>query len=180
MPIYLIRHATPDWDRKDIPYHLPPGPPLVEKGKAEAGELGKFLAEVSLGHMYYSPLERCQRTAQIAGAIAGIVPVESPGLIEIQPGEKPEDVLKRVWPIWEAVTPEAGSVALVTHGGPIAILLERLGMISEALSHYKRTFDRNNPLPPAGAWLATRPTPEAAWELSLSFVPESYRKSLMV
>ena len=91
MPIYLIRHATPDWNRKDIPYHLPPGPPLVEKGEAEAGELGRFLAEVGVGHLYYSPLERCQHTAQIAGLIAGVVPIESPGLIEIQPGEKPED-----------------------------------------------------------------------------------------
>jgi drug/metabolite transporter (DMT)-like permease len=27
--IYLIRHATPDWSRTDIPYFTPPGPPLT-------------------------------------------------------------------------------------------------------------------------------------------------------
>ena len=41
--IYLIRHATPDWTRKDIPYHLPPGPPLIEQGLAEAQALAAFL-----------------------------------------------------------------------------------------------------------------------------------------
>ena len=36
--VYLVRHATPDWSLKDIPYHLPPGPPLTSVGDKEAAE----------------------------------------------------------------------------------------------------------------------------------------------
>ena len=178
MPVYLIRHATPDWNRKDIPYHLPPGPPLVEKGEAEAGELGRFLREAGAGHIYHSPLERCKQTAHISGAIAGVAAIEMQSLIEIQPGEKLEDILKRLWPTWEAATAKSEPVALVTHGGPIAILLEKFGVSSETLSYYKRTFDRNNPLPPAGAWQVA--PLDGAWASSLAFVPIEYRKALMV
>jgi hypothetical protein len=110
--------------------------------------------------------------------LAGVASIESPGLIEIQPGEKPEDVLKRLWPVWEAAITESKSAALVTHGGPVAILLEKFGMSQETLSYYKRTFDRNNPLPPAGAWQVA--PLDGAWTLNLAFIPVEYRKALMV
>ena len=34
--VYLARHATPDWNRKDIRYDVAPGPDLVAQGEAEA------------------------------------------------------------------------------------------------------------------------------------------------
>ena len=62
--IYLARHATPDWSRTDLPYHLLPGPPLVPQGEAEAAELGRFLREAGVSRLYTSPLERARRTAE--------------------------------------------------------------------------------------------------------------------
>ena len=35
--LYLARHATPDWNMRDIRYDIPPGPPLVPQGEEEAG-----------------------------------------------------------------------------------------------------------------------------------------------
>ncbi len=73
--IYLARHASPDWNRKDIPYHIPPGPPLTPQGRLEAAALGAFLRPAGVSTIASSPLERCQHTAQIVGAALGL-PVE--------------------------------------------------------------------------------------------------------
>ncbi len=179
--VYLIRHATPDWSRTDLPYHIPPGPPLTAQGEGEANELGQFLKTVSITAIHCSPLERCSRTASIAASHLGLSAQQSLGLSEWKPGEKHDEVHARIWPMWEEAcraSAEAGPVALVTHGGPIAVLLDRLGLIPEALDHYKRLFDRNNPLPPAGAWNATRTN--EVWQLKLAFTPAAYRSKLMV
>jgi broad specificity phosphatase PhoE len=42
MKIFLIRHANPDWHRKDIPYDIVPGPLLAPKGERGAGAGGIF------------------------------------------------------------------------------------------------------------------------------------------
>ncbi|MFN3332154.1 MAG: histidine phosphatase family protein, partial [Caldilinea sp.] len=70
--IYLARHATPDWNRKDIRYDVAPGPDLVPQGEEEAIKLGEFLHAVGVTQIVASPLVRTQRTAEIAGAVAGI------------------------------------------------------------------------------------------------------------
>lgn len=179
--IYLIRHATPDWSRTDLPYHIPPGPPLTPQGEAEANELGEYLKGAELVRISGSPLERCWRTAQIAASHIGLEAIQEPGLSEIQPGEKPEAIHARIRPVWDQsieTSQASGPVALVTHGGPIAVLLDRLGLIPEALNHYKKLFDRNNPLPPAGAWQAT--LINDVWELKLAFTPAAYRSKLVV
>ena len=181
--LYLIRHATPDWSRTDLVYHLPPGPPLTPQGEDEAAQLGAFLRQASVRHIFASPLERCQRTAQIAAGEAEASFHEDPSLTEWRPEEKEAEVRERVWPTWEraaSVSLQAGPVAFITHGGPIALLLKELGLDGLVLEHYRKLFDRHNPLPPAGAWKATRPSSDSPWELSLAFTPEAYRKSLMV
>jgi len=66
------------------------------------------------------------------------------------------------------------SVALVTHGGPVGVLLKELGLPDRDLDAYRRRFDRNNPLPPAGAWKASRLPASSAWSLSLVFTPEKF------
>jgi probable phosphoglycerate mutase len=178
--LYLIRHATPDWSRTDLTYHLPPGPPLVQQGEREAEQLGTYLKEAGVTAIYSSPLERCLRTAQIAGAAINLPVQIEPGLTELVPGESSDGVQARLRPVFESAreASQAGPVALITHGGPIALLLAQLGLLPEAINHYKRLFDRNNPLPPAGAWQAAQRN--GGWELTLSFVPEAYRAKLYV
>ena len=181
--IYLIRHATPDWSRTDIPYHLPPGPPLTPQGEAEAQQLGKFLWEAGLAAIYASPLERAYRTAEIAASQIHLAVTQSPSLAEWQPEEKADQIRARLWPTWEhaaMLSAQTGPVALVTHGGPIALLLKELGLPEKEIDHFKRQFDRNNPLPPAGVWRATRLPGSPAWSLSLSFVPERHRGAVGV
>ena len=52
MKIFLLRHATPDWSRKDIPYDILPGPALLAHGEAEARALGEFMRSEGLKKVY--------------------------------------------------------------------------------------------------------------------------------
>lgn len=169
--VLLIRHATPDWMRTDLDYHIPPGPPLTEQGKREAGALGAYLHQVSVSHLYSSPLERCWRTAEIAAQIAA-VPLEVEwGLIEWQKDEDQPAVRKRMGDVFKtALEIHAGNspLGLVTHGGPIAMLLEVLGMDAATLESWRK-FDHRNPVPCAGVWQATRDG--EGWNLRLVFKP---------
>ena len=180
--IFLVRHATPDWSRIDLSYHLPPGPPLTPQGEREATALAEYLRSVGVRQLYTSPLERCLRTAQIVAEALGVPALQEAGLREWVPGESETEVRARFRPVWERAgggetnghQPEPA--ALITHGGPIALLLADLGMDANTLAHYRRTFDRNNPLPPAGVWRVARPAPGAPWQLTLAYLPEAYRK----
>ena len=172
--LYIIRHATPDWSRKDIRYDIPPGPPLIDQGKQEAQQLGVFLKEAGVKRLYYSPFERTSHTARIAAASAGIPSEEHAEVMEISPGENETSILKRLWPFWERCVLESkdGPLGIVTHGGPAAILLKHLGMDAALLDKYCHSFDGNNPLPPAGAWKVSRADESASWELNLAFTPK--------
>jgi broad specificity phosphatase PhoE len=173
--LFLIRHATPDWDQKDISYYIPPGPPLSEEGMEEAMMLAEFFQLSSLHHIYTSPLERCLETARtIAHKNRVTMQIES-GLSEHRPEESRSDVQKRLFPILNRVIDEDGQepVALVTHGSPIAIILSQLGMSPDALTDLRMRFDRHNPAPPAGVWEAVRSG--VVWKLELVFVPNNTR-----
>jgi broad specificity phosphatase PhoE len=171
--LFLARHATPDWSRTDIRYDIPPGPPLTQQGLAEARQLGFFLAQAGVKRLYASPLERTQRTASIAGEIMG-VPVQTVNAIaEWQRGESTTLVLARMLPFWEelaAVGIASGPAALVSHGGPIRLLLEKLTGDPAWISTFCRRFDHNNPLPPAGVWQASD-NGRGGWALDLVYVP---------
>ena len=170
--IYLIRHAQPDWTRTDLVYHQPPGPPLTEEGIRQARLLGEFIRNAGVKRLYTSPLERCEHTARIVGDLTNLSPKILSGLIEWQPGEDIPAVQARLRPVFEQAAAESrnGAVALFTHGGPIAAQLMALGM-SEAQVDSHRVFDRNNPVPTAGAWQVTRSATGDAWHLSLAFTP---------
>ena len=152
--LYLMRHATPDWDRKDIPYHLPPGPPLTRLGLAEAAALGEFLKTTEVCKLYASPLERTLHTAQIAAQIAGIDFSVDERLKELQPGDTPKSVWDRVASMVEQAIAEASlaPVGLVSHGGPVGVILEQLGIDQAILK--SRVFDHGNYIPPTGVGLA--------------------------
>lgn len=175
--IYFVRHATPDWSRTDLPYHVPPGPPLVPQGEQEAAQLSQFLRDMRVVRLYASPLARCQRTAELAGAGANIPMQIEPSLQEWQPGENAASVKTRLWPFWEHTLAEStalGPVAWVTHGGPIVVMLQALGLPPAEVERYKRLFDRGNALPPAGVWRALRYDPNTPWDLSLVFTPADF------
>lgn len=173
--LYLIRHATPDWSRKDIPYELPPGPPLTDLGLSEAEALGHFLSERQSGPWFSSPLERCLRTAEIASRRFGSPTIQvSDELAEIRPGEPEMEVRQRLSGALDTALAAAdgGNVPLLfTHGGPVALLLEKLGMDPWEVNR-QRIYDRGNPLPPAGVWQAQRESQAAPWQLELVFRPQ--------
>ena len=180
--VFLIRHASPDLNRSDLVYHLPPGPPLTSTGLQEAAVMAEFLKEAgNIGRIYTSPLDRCLQTARvIAQKICLPVQVE-PGLAEVDPAETEADLRARVWPVWQKAldgeSTAAGkneAVALVTHGAPVALLLKDLKLDEESLNTARQRFDHSNPLPPAGVWRAARQDSQDDWQLDLVFVPEDY------
>jgi broad specificity phosphatase PhoE len=172
--IYLVRHATPDWSRTDIRYDIVPGPPLTAHGESEAIQLGTFLKALEIAHIYASPLERTTRTAQIAAAALGLEIEIAPELAEWERSELEDRVLSRVRAFLEDALDESetrGPLVLVTHGGPIRVLLADLGLDRAEMDHYRRTFDRDNPVPPAGIWRIRRSDEGTIEKPELVFAP---------
>lgn len=175
--VYLARHATPDWNRKDIRYDVAPGPDLVAQGETEAAQLGEFLRRAGVLRIVASPLVRTRRTAEIAGAIAGAQVVIDDAVREYSREENDQRVFERFAPRFEALFADAGvhgPSAIITHGGPVRVMLERLGLQHDELWHYRRQFDHQNPLAPAAAWQLTRPAPTQPWQLRMAFSPTPY------
>ena len=172
--IFLIRHASPDWGRTDLPYNILPGPPLSPKGIQEAQELGVFLDNNGLKKLYFSPFDRSAHTAQIVAALAKVPAVELGELAEWRPGETEPEIHTRFWPVLEASIEESsqiGPLGLVTHGGPVAYLLKQLKIDPARLEKYRRMFDSSNPMPPAGVWAVKRNTGTESWDLELIYTP---------
>jgi broad specificity phosphatase PhoE len=173
--LYLIRHATPDWSRRDLPYHLPPGPPLNAEGLAEARALGDFMRqEAEALALFTSPLERCEETARLAGHACAAPVTDDDRLMEWQPDESHASVAKRLQSMLETsliiAFDHRKAVGLVTHGGPVGVLLELLGMEPGVVAAQRR-FDHKNPLPPAAVWKASREAEGEPWLLELAFIP---------
>jgi broad specificity phosphatase PhoE len=180
--VYLVRHATPDWSRTDLRYDLPPGPPLTAVGEQEAAKLGEFLAAAGVNKIYVSPLERTIRTAWLATGTVAIPVFITQALAEWRRDESEAEVMARCRSFMDAALDEsqsAGPIALITHGGPIRLLLQNLGLAQAEVDFYRRQFDRDNPLPPAGVWrldrvagVLSRPTLVFAPQEFKLFVPE--------
>ena len=175
MKIFLVRHATPEWGSKHIPYDLPPGPVLSAKGIKEAQALAEFLKAQGVVKIYYSPFERSAITAKIVSAALGIPAVEEKGLFEWREIDEPEHrVRTRMSSLFERIAREGetlGPIGLVSHGGPIALLLLELGIDKDELAPYRRMFDTTNPLPPAGVWEVEKNRGEERWNFQLVFTP---------
>jgi broad specificity phosphatase PhoE len=178
--IFLIRHATPDLSLKHIPYVIHPGPPLLPKGEQEAEALAEFLDAQGVVKLYYSPFERSSRTAQIVSMHNAIPGIEDLRLTEWRSeDETAEKVSERMSLVFDEVVKESagiGSIGLVSHGGPIALLLLALGMDKDKLAQFKRKFDSSNPLPPAGVWAVEWNDYNKLWDLELLFIPSTSEK----
>jgi 2,3-bisphosphoglycerate-dependent phosphoglycerate mutase len=177
MKIFLLRHATPDWSRKDIPYDILPGPELSPKGEAEAQALAEFIKLEGLKKLYTSPFERAAQTAKIVAAANGIPCIEEQGISEWRGVDESESQVRaRMSSVFERVAQEStklGPIGLVSHGGPIALLLLELGFPHDELAPYRKMFDTTNPLPPAGAWKIKRVSDEDNWDFQLVFTPNA-------
>lgn len=173
--IFLARHATPDFTVKNLPYDIHPGPPLSSTGEAQAAALAEFLHSESVNKVYHSPFERAARTAQIIAARNHVVAMEDIRLAEWREiAESSASVQERMLQIFDELVTESvvvGSIALVSHGGPIALLIQGLGIDPEVLAAYRQKFDTTNPLPPAGAWSADWNVERRYWDLELVFTP---------
>ena len=174
MKIFLLRHATPKI-RKDIPYDILPGPELSSRGEAEAQALGEFMKLEGLKKLYTSPFERTARTAQIIAEINGFPYLEEKRLAEWRGVDETEtQVRRRMSSIFEQAARESmerGPIGLISHGGPIALLLLELGISPDELAPYRKMFDTTNPLPPAGAWRIKKAAEEEDWDCQLVFTP---------
>lgn len=171
--IYIARHASPDWSRDDIPYDIPPGPPLTPQGEREAKALGEFLRTRSISKVYASPLERAHRTALLAAQVIDQVVTVAEAIAEWRDDETPELVSARVTPFWQALSGESeicGPICVVTHGGPLGLLLHQMGLPAVQRKKYMARYD-NVIAPPAGTWLASRSSVNDNWELELVFTP---------
>lgn len=178
--VFAARHATPDWSRTDIPYHVVPGPELTAQGLDEARRLGEFLRDAGVRKIYASPLERAHRTALIAGEIAGADVIVTWELHEVGPNDNREEVRKRVSGCWLRAVEESrtvGPIALVSHGGCVFELLKHLMVADDEIAYWKGQFDRSNPLPPAGAWRTTLDGDR--WTPELVFSPVPYQPRLV-
>ena len=176
--IYLARHASPDRST-GIRYDIAPGPPLLPQGEDEATQLGERLRDAGVVKIYASPLERTRQTAQIAG-VAGDIPVEHEQELiqEHVRGEDAVDVLDRMKSFFNDAAEESaelGPVAIISHGSPIRLLVEHLGFHKEALDHYRKQFDYNNPSPPAGLWRAEQQA-DGTWQVALVWTPEPFEE----
>jgi len=168
--VLLARHATPDWNRRDIPYDIPPGPPLTAQGEAEAEKLGHHLLAQGVRKIYASPLVRTLRTAEIAARVCGASLAVAHEIAEWRRDEDEPLVLERTRAFWLRAVHESrtrGPVTLVTHGGCVMAMLHWLGVPQGEMLHYRNQFDHRNPLPPAGVWLTQEappapPAPEPA------------------
>ena len=84
--------------------------------------------------------------------MTGLAVETTEAIAEYRREESDDGVASRLFPFFEQVWGEAaeiGPVALVSHGGPIRVMLERLGILPDEIWHYRRQFDHQNPLPPA-------------------------------
>ena len=176
MKIFLVRHASPEWGHKHVPYDIPPGPILSSKGEKEAQAVAEFLKSQGVVKIYYSPFERSARTAKIVSEVIGIPAVEEKDLFEWREIDEPEHLVRtRMSSVVERIARESenvGTIGLVSHGGPIALLMLELGINQDEIAPYRKMFDTTNPLPPAGVWKIEKNPGEDRWNFQLVFTPK--------
>lgn len=162
--MYLVRHATADRSL-NIPYALPPGPPLTEWGRAEAQQAADWLAGRGIEHIFASPFERTTQTAAMLVDRLGLDVTFTNALQEGAPGEGLPKVRARVVEALEQLDDSPlRCVALVTHGACVLSVLQHTTKDRIDLSRHK--YDNGNYAPTAGIWHGTRRDDIWRWELA--------------
>ena len=147
--LYLIRHGETAWSRSGQ-YTGRTDLPLTEHGEEAARELGKSLQRVSFSHVLTSPLQRAQRTCQLA-LPKGTPEIEpdltewdngddegrlSADILKSQPGwnlftdgspqgESPAQIATRADRLMLHLRGLAGNIALFSHGHFCRVLAAR-------------------------------------------------------
>jgi broad specificity phosphatase PhoE len=84
--LILIRHGESTSNVGRIATSAAEGYPLTDRGRYQASAVGRELAEVSVDHIYCSPIQRARETAGIIGGFV-VAPISiRPGLEEIDVG----------------------------------------------------------------------------------------------
>jgi broad specificity phosphatase PhoE len=81
LELVLVRHAEPDWEAVR---RQGGDPELTERGRRQAAETAKDLADVPLAAIYCSPLQRARATAAVIAAERELAVQVVPDLAEIQ------------------------------------------------------------------------------------------------
>jgi probable phosphomutase (TIGR03848 family) len=114
MPLLLlIRHGENDYSRKGRLAGRLPGIHLNDRGKGQADELRKALADTPLKAIYSSPLERAMETAEPIARARGLKIIQLPGLLEANVGKWQGQSIRRLaltkyWRIIQQAPSRAG------------------------------------------------------------------------
>jgi probable phosphomutase (TIGR03848 family) len=114
MPVLiLIRHGENDYTKKGRLAGRLPGIHLNERGKGQAEELSKALAEVPIKAVYSSPLERAMETAEPIAKARNLEVLREPGLMEANVGKWQGQAVRRLaltktWRIVQRAPSRAG------------------------------------------------------------------------
>lgn len=148
--LYLIRHGQPVHNPA-IPYQVPPGPELSERGRVEAAQAADFLADKGLEHLFVSPFARTSQTAEVLVERLGLPATFTALVQEHGPGERFEQVRARISELLLAAHDAPHTrMAIVAHGSPIrAALLE---LSNEKIDLSRHVYAGGNPAPTCGIW----------------------------
>jgi 2,3-bisphosphoglycerate-dependent phosphoglycerate mutase len=148
--IYLIRHGQPV-QNSGVPYQVPPGPDLAERGRVEARQAAAFLADKGLEQLFVSPFARTTQTAEVLVDTLAL-PVTFTRLVqEHAPSETFDTVRTRMRELLAGLADSPlQRIGIVTHGSPIrATLLE---LSNEKIDLSKHIYPGGNPAPTCGIW----------------------------
>jgi probable phosphomutase (TIGR03848 family) len=97
MPLLLlIRHGENDYSKKGRLAGRLPGIHLNDRGKEQAAELGKALADTPIKAIYSSPLERAMETAEPIAQAHGLKIFQEAGLLESNVGNWQGQSIRRL------------------------------------------------------------------------------------
>lgn len=99
--LVLVRHGETDYNRDGRWQGADSDPPLDDRGRGQAREVGEALAGVPFTALYSSDLERALESARIIGEAVGLEPRVLEGLREMSHGAwegKTREEILETWP----------------------------------------------------------------------------------
>lgn len=158
MKLFLIRHGETPWTVASR-YQGTTDVPLTPKGIRQAKAIAKVLRREVLERIYTSELKRAQHTAELISREAGIQPIVDPRLNELhfgdwegapyrrlsENGKKPpggesvSSLARRVGQFFKEIANRhrEEKVAIVSHGGPIKMILFKILKASSSIWSFR-------------------------------------------